>query len=184
MGIYKLRESDFSVRLAVVLFLLVLGYGYIFAFFMVKKWAGLTPEQVWSTYKRSEKVVESKLPSESHSSTQAINLSHIAPEKHTVSTTLLVQDSHIHIIMYSIIAALETLIILGLGWRPVTRNIIILVAFGAGTLDFSGQWMMKFGIYGFAYLTIASGWLMALVYATILTRTIFVLTRKNPTGEK
>ena len=172
MGIYRLGQTDVTVRLATVLFLLVLGYGYIFAFLMVKTSAGLTPAAVEETYAPSAMLNESSLPEESQSTTEAINLAKLATEKHQISDKLLIQDSHIHIIMYAIIAALESLIIFGLEWGALFRNIMVIAAFGAGALDFSGQWLMKFGISGFAWTTILSGWLMALVCAVILVRTI------------
>ena len=46
MGLYSLRQADRSVKLGAVLFLLVLGYAYLFAFLMVKTWSGLTPTKV------------------------------------------------------------------------------------------------------------------------------------------
>ncbi len=92
----------------------------------------------------------------------------MSEERHHVDTRLLIQDSHIHLMIYAIVAALQTLLILGLEWRPVWRNAAITTAFGAGALDFSGQWLMKLGLSGFSYLTIASGWLMAAVYVAVL----------------
>ena len=88
--------------------------------------------------------------------------------KHTVDTNLLIQDSHIHIMIYAIVAALQSLIIFGLGWPGWFRDSMIVAAFGFGALDFAGQWLMKAGLPGFAWLTIASGWGMALVYLIVL----------------
>ncbi len=170
-GLYSLRDADRSVKLAAVLFMLVLGYAYVFAFFMVKQYAGLTPADVATTYVPT-KVEASKLPEKSSSSTQALDLSAMKPEHHRVDTQLLVQDSHIHIMIYALIAGLQTLVILGLGWSPGFRDLVILCAFGSGALDFAGQWLMKAGIGGFAWLTIASGWLMSLVYVVVLIGTL------------
>ena len=50
MDLYRLRDAPRPVKLATVLFLLVLGYSYLFAFLMVKTWSGLTPSQVAATY--------------------------------------------------------------------------------------------------------------------------------------
>ena len=49
--------------------------------------------------------------------------------QHTVDTNLLIQDSHIHIMMYAIVAALLTLIILGLDWPAWWRDTVIVAAF-------------------------------------------------------
>lgn len=176
-GLYSLRRADTSVRLAAVLFMLVLGYSYVFAFLMVKEWAGLTPAQVTETYAPAEHVDESALPQASSSSTQALDLGSMHEEAHHVDTRLLIQDSHIHIMLYAIVAALQTLLIFGLGWSAAWRNTVISAAFGSGALDFAGQWLMKAGLGGFSYLTIVSGWLMAGVYVVVLVgvlRAVFI----------
>jgi len=49
---------------------------------------------------------------------------------------------------------------------------VILCAFGSGVLDFAGQWLMKSGLSGFAWLTIGAGWLMASVYLVVLLGTL------------
>jgi hypothetical protein len=172
MSLYSLRDADRSVKLGAVLFLLVLGYAYVFAFFMVRHWSGLTPEGVAATYVPAPTIEESSLPDQSRATTQPLDLNEMQPERHQVDTQLLIQDSHIHIMIYAMVAALETLIILGLEWRPGLRDTMIVAAFGFGALDFAGQWLMKAGIGGFAWLTIASGWGMALVYLIILFATL------------
>ncbi|MCG6957149.1 MAG: hypothetical protein LJF04_14265 [Gemmatimonadetes bacterium] len=171
-GLYSLRRTDASVRLAAVLFMLVLGYAYIFAFFMVKDWAGLTPGHVAATYAPAQSVDVSALPEASSSATQPLDLSGMDQGAHRVDTRLLIQDSHIHIMIYAIVAALQALLILGLEWNAAWRNTVIIAAFGSGALDFSGQWLIKAGIPGFAWLTIASGWLMSAVYVVALVGTL------------
>ena len=47
---------------------------------------------------------------------QPLDLGQIPEMKHTVDTNLLIQDSHIHIMIYAIVAALLSLIIFGLDW--------------------------------------------------------------------
>jgi hypothetical protein len=177
MGLYRLRDCDSSVKLGAVLFLLMLGYAYIFAFFMVKTWAGLSPSAVQATYVPAAGMTESAMPMDSKSTTQPLDLSSVPAMKHTVDTQLLIQDSHIHIMIFALIAGLQTLIILGLGWRPLWRNLAIIGAFGFGMFDFAGQWLMKAGIAGFAWLTIASGWGMSLVYLAVLLGTLWAVTR-------
>jgi len=167
-GLYRLRTMDLSVRLAAVLFMTLLGYAYVFAFLMVKDWAGLTPAQVSATYAPREPVLVEGLPDASRSSTQPLDLGAMSGEAHHVDTGLLIQDSHIHIMIYAIVAALQTLLVLGLEWSPAWRNAVIIVAFASGGLDFSGQWLMKAGLPGFAWLTILCGWLMAAAYVAVL----------------
>src|SRR6476659_8320165 len=113
-----------------------------------------------------------QMTTESHATTQPLDLGKVPEMQHTVDTNLLVQDSHIHIMIYAIVAALLTLIILGLDWPAGWRDTIIVLNFGFGVLDFVGQWLMNFGLGGFAWLTIASGWGMSLVYLIVLYSTV------------
>jgi len=182
-GLYSLRRADFSVRLGTVLFLLLLGYSYVFAFLMVRHWAGLTPSTVSSVYVPRPGLQESTMDMQSHSTTAPLNFSSLAHEQHQVDTDLLIQDSHIHIMIYAIVAGLETLIILGLGWGRVWRNTLITAAFVSGGCDFAGQWLMKAGIGGFAWLTILSGWTMAAVYLAVLAGTLVALWPRQRTEE-
>jgi hypothetical protein len=112
--------------------------------------------------------------------TQELDLSTVPEMHHTVDTPLLIQDSHIHIMIYAIVGALESLIILGLGWPGWFRDAVIVGAFGFGALDFAGQWLMKANLPGFAWLTMLSGWGMGLVYLLTLWGTLrAVLPRRS-----
>ena len=175
MSLYSLRRADRSVKLAALLFLLVLGYSYVFAFLMVKTWSGLTPARVQAGYVPKPGMKEMDMPAESRATTQPLDLGKVPEMQHTVDTNLLIQDSHIHIMIYGIVAALLTLIIFGLEWSAWRRDAMIVANFGFGVLDFAGQWLMKFGVGGFAWLTIVSGWGMSLVYLIILVSTIRAL---------
>jgi len=170
VGLYSLREADRSVRIGAFLFLLVLGYSYFFAFLMVREFAGLTPGDVQSTYAPDE-LSTADLPDQSTDRVEPLDLGDMPEMKHRVDTRLLIQDSHIHILMFSVVAALLTLIVLGLEWPAWWRDVVIVCAFGSGALDFSGQWLMKAGLSGFAWLTLTSGWLMTLVYVVVLIGT-------------
>jgi hypothetical protein len=175
MGLYSLRQANRSVKLAALLFLLVLGSAYVFAFLMVKTWSGLTPARLQAGYVPKPGMNEMHMPAESRATTQPLDLGKVPEMQHTVDTNLLIQDSHIHIMIYGIVAALLTLIILGLEWPAWWRDTMIVANFGFGVLDFVGQWLMKFGVGGFAWLTIASGWGMSLVYLIILYSTVRAL---------
>ena len=179
-GLYELGATNRTVKLSAVLFLLVLGYAYVFAFFMVKQYSGLTPEDVAATYVPTT-IDTTALPAQSTSQEQSLDLGDMHEMKHTIDTQLLIQDSHIHIMMFAMVAALETLIVLGLGWPAWLRDLVVLGAFGSGALDFSGQCLMKAGIGGFAWLTIAAGWTMVAVYVLVLARTLQVVFRRNQT---
>jgi len=175
MGLYSLRHANRSVKLGALLFLLVLGYSYMFAFLMVKTWSGLTPARVEATYLPTPGMEEMGMQMQSHATTKPLDLGQVPEMQHTVDTNQLIQDSHIHIMIYAIVAALLTLIILGLDWPAWWRDAVIIGAFGFGALDFAGQWLMKLGLGGFAWLTILSGWGMSLVYLIVLYSTIRAL---------
>jgi hypothetical protein len=175
MGLYSLRQANRSVKLGALLFLLVLGYAYMFAFFMVKTWSGLTPTRVQATYVPKPGMNEMQMANQSRATTQPLDLGKVPEMQHTVDTDLLVQDSHIHIMIYGIVAGLLTLIILGLEWPAWWRDTMIVLNFGFGALDFAGQWLMNFGVGGFAWLTILSGWGMSLVYLIVLFSTVRTL---------
>ena len=179
MELYRLRDAHRSVKLASVLFLLVLGYAYLFAFLMVKTWSGLSPSEVQATYVPAPATDLSAMPEHSTTSEQPLDLGSVPEMKHTVDTDLLIQDSHIHIMIYAIVAALLCLIILGLDWPGWFRDSMIVAAFGFGALDFAGQWLMKAGLPGFAWLTILSGWGMALVYVIVLGGTLRAITPRR-----
>ena len=172
MALYSLRHSDRSVKLGAVLFLLVLGYAYLFAFLMVKTWSGLTPAKVAATYVPGPGMDEAHMSSQSHATTKPLDLGQMPEMQHTVDTNTLVQDSHIHLMIYAIVAGLLTLIILGLDWPAWWRDTVIVTAFATGALDFAGQWLMNFGLGGFAWLTLVSGWGMSLVYLIVLFSTV------------
>ncbi len=184
-GLYRLRDTNRSVRLAALLFMLLLGYAYVFAFLMVREFSGLSPGDVRDTYVPA-RVDEASLAQESHGVTQELDLEGLEGEKHRVDTMLLVQDSHIHILMFALVAALQSLIVLGLGWPGGFRDAVIFAAFASGGLDFSGQWLMKAGLGGFAWLTLAAGWLMVAVYVVVLggtLRAVFPLLRSTQRRE-
>jgi hypothetical protein len=172
MGLYSLRRASRSVKLGALLFLLVLGYAYLFAFLMVKTWSWLGPGRVAATYVPVPGMDEMHMGAQSQTTTQPLNLGKVPEMQHTVDTNLLIQDSHIHIMIYAIVAALLTLIMLGLEWPAWWRDSMIVLNFGFGVLDFAGQWLMNFGLGGFAWLTILSGWGMSLVYIIVLYSTI------------
>lgn len=180
MSLYSLRHANRSVKLAALLFLLVLGFAYGFAFLMVKTWSGLTPARVQATYVPAPGMDEMDMAGESHATTQPLDLGKVPEMQHTVDTNLLIQDSHIHVMMYAIIAALLTLIMLGLEWPAWWRDTMIVANFGFGVLDFAGQWLMKVGVGRFAWLTIASGWGMSLVYLITLYSTVRALLPGRP----
>jgi hypothetical protein len=177
---YSLRDADRSVKLAVVLFLAGVGVSYVFAFLMVRTYAGTTPASVAATYEAETPVSLASAPTESFSETHAIDLSTLGEGAHRVDTALLIQDSHVHLLLYAIVAALESLIVFGLGWPAWLRDLVITAAFLSGLTDFAGQWLIKFGWPAFSLLTIVSGWTMAGVYLAVCVGALTTLWPERP----
>src|SRR3989442_4374843 len=67
------------------------------------------------------------------------------PEVHTVDTNLLIQDTHVHVPMYGIIAASLSVLVAGLSLRRGWALGLITLLFSAPWLDFAGMWLTKVG---------------------------------------
>ena len=55
------------------------------------------------------------MPDESSSRSTPLNFDEMQETAHKIDTNLLIQDSHVHLMMFAVLAALQTLIVLGLG---------------------------------------------------------------------
>ncbi len=91
-----------------------------------------------------------------------------AEDHHVVDLDLLVQDTHVHVPMYGVIAALLSLVVLGLSLPRNAGFALITLLFAAPWLDFAGMWLVKLVSPAFAIVTVAGGWAMGLGY-TIVT---------------
>ncbi len=139
---------------------------------MVRTYAGLTPAAVAADDAPPMKPAATEtLAASTTLQTHRLDLSSMADEAHTVDTPLLIQDSHVHLLVYAIVAALEAVVVLGLDWPAWARDTVITAAFTSGLLYFAGQWLMKAGWPAFALLTIGAGWAMAIVYLAIVAGT-------------
>src|SRR5437879_3415958 len=89
------------------------------------------------------------------------------PEVHTVDTKLLIQDTHVHVPMYGLIAAALGVVVVGLS-LPRRRALgLIALLFAAPWLDFAGMWLTKLVSPRFAIVTIAAGWAMGVAYLIV-----------------
>ena len=109
---------------------------------------------------------------ESHATTQPLDLGQVPEMQHTVDTNLLIQDSHIHIMIYAIVAALLTLIILGLDWPAWWRDTVIVggVRLRGARLRRPVAHEVRAGRLRLAHHL--SGWGMCLVYLIVLYSTV------------
>ena len=96
-------------------------------------------------------------------------------KKHHIDRELLVQDSHVHIPVYAITAALLVLIVFGLRLGSGSRIALVLLAFAAPVLDFVGLWGAHLWsgsgrVWG--AVALLGGAMMGLVYLAVLSLTL------------
>jgi hypothetical protein len=106
-------------------------------------------------------------------------------EQHHVDLELLVQDTHVHMPMYAVIAACLSVIALGLAIPRRASMSIIVLLFAAPWLDFAGMWLTKLVAPGFAIVTLAGGWAMALGYTVVAVLALWQMwfTRTGDTSQ-
>ena len=167
--LYDLRHSDLRVRWLVTLLLATLGTSYLFGAWMVGLYAGFTPAKVGETYgPAGEAPMAMQMPPDSTVVTEhAVSMTEMGEETHHVDTDLLVQDTHVHMPMYAVIAAALSVIVLGLSISRAMGLALIALLFAAPWLDFAGMWLTKIASPRFAIVTLAGGWAMALGYTIV-----------------
>src|SRR5881397_790562 len=103
--LYDLRRADVRIKWLVTGLLATLGLSYVFGAVMVALYAGFTPQSVAATYAGPE--MSMAMPPETTIGVQRpMSMADFAgPEAHTVDTTLLIQDTHVHVPMYGLLAA-------------------------------------------------------------------------------
>jgi hypothetical protein len=166
---YDLRRADLRVKWLVTCLLATFGLAYLFGAWMVSLYAGFTPQSVAETY--AERPMAMAMPPETTVVVQhGLTLADFAKEDehHTVDLNLLVQDTHVHVPMYGVIAAALSLVVLGLALPRRAGFALITLLFAAPWLDFAGMWLTKLVAPGFAVVTVLGGWAMGLAY-TIVT---------------
>lgn len=172
LPLYPLAAAPRAARWAVTLFLATIGVAYSFGLVMVVLWSGLTPQQLARTYREPKAGVAGERPQVSE---RPIDLSQaLAQEEvHQIDTRLLVQDTHVHVPVYALIALSLCAIAMGLRWRAGWDLALVFALFSGPVLDFVGMWLTKFVADGFAYLTLLGGWLMAACYLVVAATAIW-----------
>jgi hypothetical protein len=163
--LYRLAAAPAAARWAVTLFLATLGVAYTFGFLMVTLWVGLTPAELATTYRKEAGVAGE----EAEVSERPIDLEAVLREEevHRIDTQLLIQDTHVHVPVYALIALSLSAIALGLNWRRGLDIVVVFGLFSGPIFDFAGMWLTKLVADGFAYLTLLGGWLMAASYLAV-----------------
>jgi hypothetical protein len=172
----RLRSSPIEVRIAATLFLLLLGIANVFGAWQVRNFASFTPAGTAATV----------APEAHHDMTMACCRTNAAEEHpidiaaldmphHQVSRELLVQDTHVHVPVYAITAALLSLLVFGLDLSTAARTLLVVLAFLAPFADFAGLWGAHLApSHGEAFGSVAvgGGYLMGFVYLVVLTLTL------------
>ena len=165
--LYDLRRADVRIKWLVTGLLATLGLSYLFGAVMVALYAGFTPQSVAATYAGPE--MSMAMPPETTVVVRRpMSMADFArPEVHTVDTALLIQDTHVHVPMYGLIAAALGVVVAGLS-LPRRRALgLIGLLFAAPWLDFAGMWLTKLASPRFAIVTLAGGWAMAVAYLVV-----------------
>jgi hypothetical protein len=171
--LYELRRMEAPIKWLVTCLLATLGLSYVFGALMVSLYAGFTPARVAATYAGPE--MSMPMPPES---TMVVNrpmsmADFAQPEVHTVDTNLLIQDTHVHVPMYGVIAAALGVVVLGLSLRRPWGLGLITLLFAAPWLDFAGMWLTKFVSPRFAVLTLLGGWAMGGAYFIVTALAVY-----------
>jgi len=128
---------------------------------MVALYAGFTPQSVAATYAGPE--MSMPMPPETTMVVQRpmVMTDFAQAQVHTVDTNLLIQDTHVHVPMYGLIAAALGVVVAGLSLPRTWALGMIVLLFAAPWLDFAGIWLTKLASPRFAIVTLAGGWAMA-----------------------
>ena len=166
--LYDLRRRYARVRWLVTLLLCTLGVSYIFGAWMVAMYAGFTPRTVAATY-----VEPAGMNMPMPADTTMVVEHDVTPadmgreEQHQVDRALLIQDTHVHVPMYGVIALTLSIVALGLAIPRWMGFALITVLFAAPWFDFMGMWLTKLVSPRFAVVTLAGGWAMGLGYTIV-----------------
>jgi hypothetical protein len=166
--LYDLARADPRLKWLVTCLLATFGVAYLFGGWMVALYAGFTPASVARTYAEpgAAAAPESTMTVEHPMQMNEFDAAD-STETHLVDTKLLVQDTHVHVPMYGVIAGMLSLVALGLGGSRRAGFTLITQLFAAPWLDFAGMWLTKLASPGFAVLTVAGGWAMGLGYTVV-----------------
>jgi len=164
---YDLRDADIRLKWLVTCLLATFGVAYTFGAWMVALYSGFGPTSVAATFAEAE--MPMRMPPESTMVLErAMTLSDFSEEApHKVDRDLLIQDTHVHVPMYGVMATALACIVLGLALPRWVALALITLVFAAPWLDFAGMWLTKLVSPRFALLTVAGGWSMGAGYALI-----------------
>jgi hypothetical protein len=182
----KLPQSPFEARLAATLFLLLLGLADLFGAWQVGNFASFSPKGVAAAVAtRGHHAMTMECCSISTAAEIPIDPESLNRTEHHIDRDLLVQDSHVHIPVYAMAAALLALLVLGLELSSGTRVLLVTLLFAAPFCDFAGLWgahLIPAAGAAFGALAVAGGFAMGAAYLAVFIITINQLwiRRKEP----
>ncbi len=167
----SLPKSPFEVRLAVTLFLGLLGIADFFGAWQVRNFAAFTPRGVAATVAPEEHhAMAMECCSVTSMEEKPVEPTSLDRPTHRITRELLVQDTHVHIPVYAMTAAFLALVLFGLRLSSRARTSLVLCAFAAPFLDFAGLWGAHFapGLGAiFGALSVAGGFAMGICYLIV-----------------
>lgn len=168
----NLPEGPFEVRLAAMLFLMVLGVADLAGAWQVHNFASFSPPAV------ARLVAPGGPPGGMPPGVTEVpvDLDQLDAPAHHIEQSLLVQDTHIHIPAYALTAAALSLIVFGLRLPSRVRIALVALAFAAPIADFAGLWgahIAPAAGVAFGTLAVTGGFLMGAVYLLIAALTFY-----------
>jgi hypothetical protein len=167
----KLPQSPLEVRLAVTLFLGLLGVADFFGGWQVRNFAAFTPRGVAATVAPEEHhAMAMECCTVTTMQEKPVEPASLDHPSHHITRDLLVQDTHVHVPVYAMTAAFLALVVFGLRLSARVRIALVLCAFAAPFLDFAGLWGAHFApdlgaIFG--ALAVAGGFAMGICYLVV-----------------
>jgi heme A synthase len=136
---YVLRRADPVVKWLVTCLLGTCGLAYLFGAWMVGLYSGFSPNSVARTFHSPS--VQMTMPASTRTTQQPVTMQQMAGADHyTIDRDLLIQDTHVHVLMYGLIATALSLIVVGLEMPRRDRYALVTLCLSAPWLDFLGMW--------------------------------------------
>ncbi len=171
-----LPRSPLEVRLAVTLFLALLGIADFFGAWQVRNFSAFTPGGVAATVaSQGQHSMAMACCSVTSMEEMPVEPESLNRPAHRISRELLVQDTHTHVPVYALTAASLALVVFGLRLSSRARIGLVLAAFAAPFLDFAGLWGAHLapglGTF-FGALAVGGGFAMGICFAVVFVVTI------------
>ena len=167
----RLPQSPLEVRLAVTLFLGLLGIADFFGAWQVRNFAAFTPRGVAATVAPEEHHgMAMECCTETTIGERPMDPASLDHPTHRITRDLLVQDTHVHVPVYAMTAAFLSLVVFGLRLSSRVRTSLVLCAFAAPLLDFAGLWGAHFAPASgavFGAVAVAGGFAMGICYLVV-----------------